>query len=189
MTVSANTLRIHLAANQLHGGAVLACPTEAIWGLSCDPFNAAAVARLLQIKRRPVEKGLIIVAASEDQLADLLATLPAAQQATLAASWPGPHTWLLDNHGVFPAWITGASTKVAVRVTAHPVLQAVCRAFGGPLVSTSANLAGHPPARSAVMVRARLGDRIDGVIAGETGGARKPTVIRDLASGEVRRSS
>lgn len=189
MHIDAGKLRIRLAADALRGGAVLAYPTEAVWGLGCDPFDAAAVARVLAIKRRPVEKGLIVVAAGVDQLETLLAPLTAAQRAQLTASWPGPNTWLLDNRRVFPAWITGASPKVAVRVSAHPLVQALCRAFGGPLVSTSANRAGHPPARTMLAVRLRLGHCIDGLVAGDTGGARNPTIIRDLATGEVLRPS
>ena len=66
------TLRMQLAAGVLHAGGVVACPTEAVWGLSCDPFDEAAVHRLLALKRRPVEKGLILVAADMDQLQFLL---------------------------------------------------------------------------------------------------------------------
>lgn len=187
MTAVPSTFRLRLAAETLLGGGILACPTEAVWGLSCDPRDRHAVARLLALKRRPVEKGLIVVAADTAQLAVLLAPLPAAARAQLDATWPGPNTWLVENHGVFPAWITGDSTRVAVRVSAHPVVRALCLAFGGPLVSTSANLAGHPPARSAIGVRLRLGSQVDGIVAGDTGGARNPTVIRDLASGRVLR--
>jgi len=187
MTAVPSTFRLRLAAETLLAGGILACPTEAVWGFSCDPFDQRAVARLLALKRRPVEKGLIVVAADMAQLASLLAPLPASARAQLDATWPGPNTWLVDNNGVFPAWITGNSTKVAVRVSAHPVVRALSLAFGGPLVSTSANPAGHPPARSAIGVRLRFGSRVDGIVAGDTGGARKPTVIRDLATGRVMR--
>lgn len=182
-------LHLKLAAQRLHDGAVLACPTEAVFGLSCDPFAGAAVQRLLAIKQRPMHKGLIVVAASEEQLLPLLAPLPAAQRALLSAGWPGPNTWVLPNRGVFPGWITGGKDTVAVRVSAHPVVRALCLAFGGALVSTSANRAGRPPARSAVAVRARLGGLIDGVVPGETGTNRNPTVIRELATGRVLRPS
>lgn len=185
MIATLTTLRLRQATDSLIGGGILACPTEAVWGLSCNPYDAGAVARLLALKRRPVEKGLIIVAADTGQLAELLAPLSSEQRAQLAQSWPGPHTWLVENHGVFPAWITGGGARVAVRVSAHPVVRALCAAFGGPLVSTSANVTGHAPARSAIGVRLRFGGRIDGILPGATGGARNPTAIRDLATGRI----
>lgn len=183
------SLHLRLAAQRLHQGAVLACPTEAVYGLSCNPFDGDAVARLLAIKRRPMHKGLIVVAASEEQLLPLLAPLSAAERARLAAGWPGPNTWVVPNRDVFPGWVTGSHDTVAVRVSAHPVVRALCLAFGGALVSTSANRAGRPPARSAVAVRTRLGALIDGVVPGATGSARNPTLIRDLATGRVLRPS
>lgn len=189
MTTTPGAFALRLAARRLRAGGIVACPTEAVYGLSCDPHNAAAVERLLEIKQRPVEKGLIVVAANQEQLAPLLDALSPAEFSQLAATWPGPNTWLLPNRGVFPAWITGDSDRVAVRVSAHPAVRALCEAFGGALVSTSANLAGHPPARTALAVRLRLGPLIDGIVPGELGGAARPTAIRDLATGRVVRPS
>lgn len=186
---ASDNLHLRLAAQRLRDGGVLACPTEAVFGLSCDPFDEEAVRQLLAIKRRPVAKGLIVVASCEQQLLPLLAPLPAAQRAVLAAGWPGPNTWVLPNRGMFPHWVTGDHETVAVRVSAHPVLAALCDAFGGALVSTSANLAGHPPARTALAVRMRLGTMIDGIVPGTTGTSRNPTVIRELSSGRVLRPS
>ncbi|MFZ5722150.1 MAG: L-threonylcarbamoyladenylate synthase [Pseudomonadota bacterium] len=189
MSAVPSAFQLRLAAGVLLGGGVLACPTEAVFGLSCDPYDRAAVARLLALKQRPVEKGLIVVAAHVDQLGALLAPLSPAQRRQLASGWPGPNTWLVPNHGCFPVWITGGSRLVAVRVTAHPPLRALCEAFGGPLVSTSANPGGHPPARTALGVRLRFGGRIDGIVPGDTGGARNPTAIRDLETGRTVRPS
>src|SRR5690606_18310794 len=134
------------AATALRSGGVIAYPTEAVWGLGCDPRNEAAVLRLLALKQREVDKGLILVGASEAQLTpyiDMLA-LDAAQRAAVLASWPGPHTWIVPASTQAPAWITGTHTGIAVRVSAHPTVIALCDAFGGALVSTSANRAGEP---------------------------------------------
>jgi L-threonylcarbamoyladenylate synthase len=156
-----------------------------VWGLSCDPFNKAAVARLLALKTRPVHKGLILVAAHENQIEFLLAGLSEQQRQTLAASWPGPVTWLLPHHGLVPAWISGDHATVAVRVSAHPVVNALCAAWGGPLVSTSANRAGAQPAREAFQVRRFFGDQLDNLLPGRIGSSARPTGIRDLASGQI----
>ena len=110
-------LRLQLAAGVLHAGGILACPTEAVWGLSCDPFDQAAVNRLLLLKRRPVEKGLILVAADMAQLDFLLRDLSDGQRKKLEASWPGPNSWLVPHRGRVPAWIHGEHDTVAVRVS------------------------------------------------------------------------
>jgi L-threonylcarbamoyladenylate synthase len=172
-----------MALEALAVGGVIACPTEAVWGLSCDPYDPQAVSRLLRLKGRPVEKGLILVAAHESQLEPLLADLAQGQRDTLAATWPGPNTWLIPHRRSVPPWIHGAHNTVAVRVSKHPLLVALCKAWGGPLVSTSANPAGAQPPRQAFQVRRYFGDQLDYLLPGATGSSSRPTVIRDLASG------
>jgi L-threonylcarbamoyladenylate synthase len=143
------------------------------------------VQRLLQIKDRPVAKGLILVAAHAGQIDFLLSELPAQQRQTLADSWPGPATWLLPHRGLVPDWVSGAHATVAVRVSSHPVVSALCTAWGGPLVSTSANPAGALPAREAFQVRRYFGAGLDYLLSGRTGADRRPTGIRDLFSGQI----
>lgn len=181
-------LRLLENVRALLSGGVVACPTEAVWGLSCDPDNPAAVERLLELKDRPVSKGLILVASDTDQLAALLAGLSEAQRGKLTLSWPGPTTWLLPHRGLVPPWIHGGRDTVAVRVTAHRVLASLCRAWGGPLVSTSANPTGCQPPRSAFQVRRYFGGALDGLVPGAVGGASRPSVIRDLLTDKVLRS-
>jgi L-threonylcarbamoyladenylate synthase len=174
---------IQNAVRQLHNGGVIAYPTEGVWGLGCDPFDEAAVLRILQLKRRPVEKGLILVAASVDQVAALVESLSADERATVLATWPGPTTWLLpDPDQRVPAWIKGKFATVAVRVSAHPGVIRLCRAFGGPLVSTSANPADAQPATNRVRVLTWFGKELDYVVPGRLGGQHGPSTIRDLHS-------
>ncbi|MGH6977933.1 MAG: Sua5/YciO/YrdC/YwlC family protein, partial [Brevundimonas sp.] len=144
------------AAIALHAGGVIAYPTEAVWGLGCDPFDEAAVLRLLAIKQRPVDKGLILIAASVTQLDGLADwdALPDARRDDVLASWPGPHTWIMPATARVPRWITGVHDGVAMRVSAHPVVIALCDAFGGVLVSTSANPAAAPPPRTLATIDA-----------------------------------
>lgn len=181
-------LSLQAAQDVLCGEGVIACPTEAVWGLSCDPDSAAAVARLLALKGRPAHKGLILVAASMSQLGYLLADLPREQRDQLAASWPGPATWLVPHRNRVPPWVHGEHDTVAVRVTDHPGLRALCLAWGGPLVSTSANPAGCQPPRQAFQVRRYFGDQLDYLLPGAVGDSRRPSVIRDLASGRTIRA-
>jgi L-threonylcarbamoyladenylate synthase len=179
------------AANVLHRGGVVAYPTEAVWGLGCDPFDEAAVLRLLALKQREVAKGLILIAGALEQFDGLLdwEALPAGRAAAVHASWPGPHTWIVPASARVPRWITGAHEGVAVRVSAHPQVQALCAAFGGPLVSTSANPSGAAPPRTLGDFAPQLLAQLDGVLEGATGGLANPTRIRDARSGDVLRGN
>ncbi|TDO08611.1 MULTISPECIES: L-threonylcarbamoyladenylate synthase [Halomonas] len=176
------------AITALRAGGVIAYPTEAVWGLGCDPDDEAALSRLLRLKARDPAKGVILVAASIAQFAPWLEGLPLERQAPLVASWPGPTTWLVPDNGRSRALVRGNHDRVAMRVSAHPLVVALCEAFGGPLVSTSANRAGEPPAMSAGEVRAVFGDALDAVLDGPLGGLERPSSIRDLVSGRVLRS-
>lgn len=180
-----SSLRLQAAVSALRQGGVIACPTEAVWGLSCDPDNESAVARLLALKGRPVAKGLILVAATQGQIDFLVSDLSEQQRDTLCASWPGPATWLLPHHGRVPHWVCGEHATVAVRVSDHPVVSALCAIWGGPLVSTSANPAGARPAREAFQVRRYFGNDLDYLLPGRVGAAGRPTCIRDLVSGQI----
>jgi L-threonylcarbamoyladenylate synthase len=172
----------------LGAGAVIAYPTEAVFGLGCNPRDAAAVYRLLALKKRPVNKGLILIASEFSQLEPLLAPLEADQRRRLQRSWPGPVTWLIPARTGVPVWLRGRHDTLAVRVTSHPIASALCQVWGGPLVSSSANMAGHPPAVTALAVRRRLPSGLDYIVPGRVGSATRPSEIRDLLSGRVIRA-
>ena len=190
MPATPHALSLDDAAAVLHGGGVIAYPTEAVWGLGCDPFNANAVQRLLALKQRPATKGMIVIAATVEQVLPHLHwdALPAARREEVIASWPGPVTWLLPCRPDVPDWLRGEHDTLAVRITAHPVAAALCRVFDGAIVSTSANRAGEPPARRFGELSDPLLAGLAGHVAGETGDLAKPTVIRDARSGEIVRA-
>jgi len=169
-----------------HGG-VVAYPTEAVYGLGCDPHNEAAVHRLLELKQRPVSKGLILIAADFSQLQRYVAEPSPDQLVKLKRSWPGPVTWLISARPETPRWLRGNHHTLAVRVTAHPVAAALCRLFGGPIVSTSANRTGHPPARNPFTVRRYFHRQLDCIVHDKVGPNRNPTEIRNLADGSLLR--
>jgi len=184
----ANAWHLRQAVRILHAGGVVAYPTEAVYGLGCDPFDEQAVLRLLAIKGRAMDKGLILIAADHDQLAPLLLPQSPEAMAPVLASWPGPSTWILPAADGVPAWLTGDSDGIAVRVTAHPLAARLCAGFGGPLVSTSANTSGRPAARSALGVRRAFGNRLDYLLTGDTGGGSRPSEIRDARDGRLLRA-
>ncbi|TQV70691.1 tRNA threonylcarbamoyladenosine biosynthesis protein RimN [Exilibacterium tricleocarpae] len=179
--------RILRTAVVLRSGGVVAYPTEAVWGLGCAPAQEAAVRRLLALKQRSPDKGLILVAADIGQLEPYLEGLSTGQRQTLADTWPGPVTWLVPANGRAGSWITGQFDTLAVRVTNHPLVQGLCRAFDGPLVSTSANPQGRPPARTALAVRRYFGQQLDYITPGQVGGRANPSEIRHLVSGQIAR--
>ncbi len=165
---------------------VIAYPTEAVFGVGCDPDSEAAVNRLLALKQRPVEKGLILIAADYSQLTPYIddSMLNEMQRESIFSRWPGPVTFVFPAKPSTPRWLTGRFNSLAVRVTNHPLVVTLCRAYGKPLVSTSANLSGQPPCRSAREVAEQFGADFP-VLLGETGGRQNPSEIRDALTGEL----
>jgi L-threonylcarbamoyladenylate synthase len=176
-----------IAAKILARGGIIAYPTEAVFGLGCDPFNARAVMRLLELKEREVEKGLILIAASWGQVKTLVAKIPDEILEKVLATWPGPNTWVLPASKKAPVWIKGAHSSIAIRVTAHKVARAICEEFSGPIVSTSANLTNFPPARTRKELLKQFPCGIDFVVAGRVGRLKNPTPIKDAITAKILR--
>ncbi|MBL1277248.1 MAG: threonylcarbamoyl-AMP synthase [Ectothiorhodospiraceae bacterium] len=174
--------KLKQVANVVHQGGVIAYPTEAVYGLGCDPLNALAVSRLLALKHRSIHKGLILIASRLEQLHPFIAPLDANSLSLLHETWPGPFTWLLPARENTPRWLRGTHSSIAVRVTAHPLASALCESTGHALVSTSANPSGLPPARRALKVRQYFPEQIDAILTGAVGTASNPSPIRDLAT-------
>jgi L-threonylcarbamoyladenylate synthase len=177
--------RVRYAAHRILQGGVVAYPTEAVWGLGCDPFNEDAVMALLELKSRPVHKGVILVAADVEMFEPFIYHLNDIQRQRMKNTWPGPVTWLVPNNGLAPRWITGDFSGVALRVTAHPVAAGLSRAVRGPIVSTSCNPQGLAPARSIFEVNRYFGGELDAITNGAVGARANPSEIRDLLTGNI----
>ncbi len=171
----------------LHQGNIIAYPTEAVYGLGCDPLNESAVLHLLDLKKRDVNKGLILIAASVAQIMPYIDTTQISpdRMQQILASWPGPFTWAFPATEKVPRWIRGGHSTVAVRVTAHPVANALCAEFGRPLVSTSANVANQLPAKNKLEVQNIFSEKVVFIVEGNLGDSEKPTEIRDAKSGAL----
>lgn len=178
------------AANALREGAVIAYPTEAVFGLGCDPHNRAAFERIFKLKQRPATQGVLLIAADFAQITHYvdMAKVSAGILDQVQASWPGPFTWVFPRSAEVPEWVAGAHQGIALRVTAHAPAVALCRAFGGALVSTSANPHGHPPARDLATLDTYFGKALDGALDAPLGGAAQPTTIRDALTGAIIRT-
>lgn len=173
----------------LQKGEVIAYPTEGVFGVGCDPDNPQAIEKLLQLKQRPVEKGLILIAADYEQVQSYVddSQLSETQKEAIFSTWPGPVTWVMPVKKETSNMLTGQFESIAVRITDHPLVRKLCSEFGKPITSTSANLTGEPPCRTTEDVYAQLGTHLTAILEGKTGGRDNPTEIRDARSGQTLR--
>jgi L-threonylcarbamoyladenylate synthase len=180
-----NSWHLSQAVRCIRSGGVLAYPTEAVWGLGCDPRDDDAIARILELKDRPWQKGLVMVASSLEQLHDWIKPLSADDLNQIWPTWPGPVTWVLPCHEQVSQMLRGEHNSLAVRLTDHPLVRQLCDEVG-PLVSTSANPAGKEPARDAFRVRQYFADELDYILPGALGGRAQPSEIRTLTGQRLR---
>jgi len=176
------------AADAVAAGGIIAYPTEAVYGLGCDPLNPAAVFRLLDIKQRPAEKGLILIASELTQLRPFIQMPDADILKRVNATWPGSVTWLMPKQPEIPLWLCGNHQRIAVRITAHPLAAALCKACGHALISTSANVSHQRAARNALQIQNRFGDQLDFILHGKLGDNARPSEIRDAISDQLIRA-
>ena len=166
-------------------GGIFAYPTEAIYGLGCNPDNEKTVWRLLNLKNRPLNKGLILVASDFTQVKKYLKPLSKAQ---LQFTQPSNTTYIYPALDSAPKWLTGDFDSLAIRISQHPTVRELCENFDSALVSTSANLSEQTPAKTASEVVKQFDNKIDAILEGKLGDLLTPTVIRDSISGEIIRS-
>ncbi|PQJ83138.1 Sua5/YciO/YrdC/YwlC family protein [Aliivibrio sifiae] len=180
---------LDLVVKALNNGDVIAYPTEGVFGVGCDPDNESAIHKLLVVKQRPQEKGLILIAASIEQLLPYVdfSQLENKQIEQIKSTWPGPVTWIVPVSQKTHSLVIGQFDSIAVRVTAHEQVKAICSAFGKPITSTSANLSGYEPCRTVSEVKEQLGDTGVVIFEGEVGNRTQPTEIRDAKTGNTLR--
>ena len=180
---------IDTAVAAMRNGGVIAYPTEAVFGLGCDPDNHVALTSLLALKQRPASKGLILIAAEVSQLQPYIAQVDTTLQQRALDTWPGPVTWLFPCAKQIDPLLSGDHDTIAVRVTAHPIARELCLAFGKAIVSTSANLSGQAPARTVAEVEVQFADRLAAIVEGQVDLGAQPSEIRELVSNKVIRSA
>lgn len=177
---------IETAVRALDSGGVVALPTDTLYGLSVDPRNDRAVRRVFAIKGRASGLALPLVAADEAQIAETLGPLGETAQVLARRFWPGPLAIVIPSPTTIVSKVTAGRGTIAVRVPAHEVPRALCRAFGWPLTATSANRSGEPPPMSATEVASALDSDVEVLLdAGLTPGG-PPSTIVSTTDGEVR---
>jgi len=180
--------KIRMASHALNQGQIIAYPTEAVYGLGCDPLNESAVLSLLNLKQRSIHKGLILIASDFTQFLPFVK--PSTQMINrIMPSWPGPVTWIIPAQAWVPHYLTGNHQTLAVRVSAHPLVQQLCNFYGGAIVSTSANKSQQSSARSAVQVRIKLATKDIFIVSGATAQQAQPTAIYNAFNGDCLRTS
>ncbi|WP_137297732.1 Sua5/YciO/YrdC/YwlC family protein [Psychromonas sp. SP041] len=167
---------------------VIAYPTESVFGLGCDPDSEIAIQKILDLKQRPAHKGLILIAANIEQLENYadFSSLSSEQLDKIKATWPGPFTWVVPVHTSLSKLVSGDFDSIAVRVTQHPVVQALCETFGKPIISTSANLSGRDACITATQVEQMFMNNplLDHVIVQPVTGLENPSQIHDALTGK-----
>lgn len=177
--------QLRQAARALRAGGVIAYPTETVFGLGCDPLDRNAVERILELKQRPQEKGLILIGADLQQLLPFIDVQDQTLLAKLTQPSERPTTWICPLRAAVPRWLCGRHHSIAVRITTSPIAQQLCQQLGSAIVSTSANPAGLRPARSLLAIRRYFGEQLDYALNGPADAKARPSRIVGLASGRV----
>ena len=168
-------------------GAIFGYPTDTVWGLGCHPLIAGSVSRILQIKNRSPEKGLILLSSRIEYCLDYLA-VGADELETIRLPGEQPTTWLVAASEFCPPWVHGIYPTVGIRITSHPLIQSICDGLQAPIVSTSANRSGKATARTSFQMRKQFGSELDFIVNGFNTGSHQPSEIKSLTSGTVLRT-
>lgn len=173
-----------------HQGGIIAYPTEAVFGLGCDPDNEQAIKKLLALKKRSKAKGLILLAANYSQVLPYIddSLIPQDKRYAILSRWPGHVTQILPANKNISPLISGDFDTVAIRISNHPDIVKLCQQTGKPIISTSANLSGEPTANTWQEVLQQFPTQLDYILKGQTLGLKKPSTIINAFSGAVIRS-
>jgi L-threonylcarbamoyladenylate synthase len=165
-------------------GAVFGYPTDTIWGLGCHPLIASSVSRLLQIKNRRVDKGLILLS-SRIEFCHAYIDVNDSDLDAITQSTSHPTTWLVPASELCPAWIRGNHSTVAIRICSHPLVQTLCEGLESPLVSTSANRSKRSNARNRFQMQKQFACELDAIIGGFSTGGIAASEIKFLDTGST----
>lgn len=173
-------LRIKAAVDCLNSGGIIAIPTDTVYGLGADPFNADAVQKLYTLKGRPEEKPIPLVLGSVEDVQQVAQDLPGFFFHLTEKFWPGGLTIIVESKNLLPQ-LTAGGTTVGLRIPNQPLLLKILQEFGGPLAITSANLSGQPAATSPQEFGSELSSRIDFIVDdGQTPGPI-PSTVYDIS--------
>ncbi len=173
-----SSLQIQQATTVIQNGGVISYPTESVFGLGCDPLSEKAVYKILGLKKRSVDKGLIIIAASLEQLLPYIEISETNKQKLLNNQ--SAITWLVKKSNLTPSWLSGQHKKIAIRVSTHPLVINLCNELKHPIISTSANPAGASPALSSEQSQIYFSNQVDLYLDSSSSMSKQATQIKDI---------
>jgi len=157
---------VDLAVELLKQGQIVAFPTETYYGLAVDAKNESAVTALFNLKKRAIDKPLLLLVENISQLSHLISHVPPELKPLMEKYWPGPLTLIFPAHPLLNNKITAGTGTVGIRISSHQVAEKLVREFGGAITATSANISGMPPAKCAQEVVDMFAGDIDYVLDG-----------------------
>lgn len=165
---------------------IIAYPTESMFGLGCDPDSKIAVQKLLNLKKRSIKKGFILVAAYYNHIKKYIdeTQLSVNQKRKMLNYWPGPFTFVVPSNSLTPYWLTGNYNTIAVRISNHLSIVKLCTIFGKPLISTSANFSSMPPCLTRQSVLKNFGKDFP-LLSGNIGTEKNPSKIINIINGKL----
>ena len=169
------------AAEAVLRGGVIAFPTDTIYGLGCSLFDVSAVEMVARLKRRDLSLAVISLIPTPSQVYGLAGDVPPVAERLISRFWPGPLSMIFRSSPVVPAPVRGAGGTIALRCPKHALSQALLTRFGGPVVSSSANLSGQRPAESAEEVVQIFGNQLDLVLDGGPRPGGLPSTLVDVS--------
>jgi len=172
------------AVRFLKTGAVICYPTEAVYGLGCDPWCETAVKKIYKIKNRVEGKPFLLIASSITQLNKLIDIEKITDE--VKCSWPGHYTWLIPSKLATPKWLIDSKTNlIGVRVSNHPTVIEICNKFDNPIISTSANKSHENSINSKQDIINIFSDDIDFLVDGDLGNNKKPSIIKNMLTNKI----
>ena len=171
----------------IRSGALVAFPTETVYGLGADALNAKAVSRIFEAKGRPGDNPLIVHISAIGQLRPLIAAEPSPMaHALMDAYWPGPMTLIFPKSDIVPMAVTAGLDTVAIRYPAHPAARALIDAAQRPIAAPSANRSGRPSPTTAKHVLEDMDGRIPMILDGGPCAVGLESTVIDMTGGVPR---
>lgn len=179
----ASDFSIRHAAHVIRNGGIIAYPTDTIYGLGCDPYNADAVHSINRLKQRPLNKQFILLAGDIAQIKPLIILNEEQQQRITHTT--EPTSWITDASPQAPAWLVDKHHTLSIRVTENPFVKKLCAALGHAIISTSANPSGKKPARNSLELHRYFHGRLDKILASQKKLNGRPSKIIRLCDNHV----
>jgi len=170
-------------------GKIIAYPTESVFGIGCDPENEQSINKIIEIKNRGKQKGLIIIADEVKKLSKFIHKDYLDLFIKKSDIESKPTTWIVPSSKHVLNLVKGEDSSVALRITQHPIASRICKYSNKAIISTSANISSKTPAKNSNEILMQFGEEIDIIVDGRVGDSIKPTQIVDLITNKVIRES